>query len=181
MLGLTALYRHCCGYGIHPHMKRLRQHQSEVNAIIRELHRIPEHRAQHVSHPIEAGDDRFVIGAHPQYFGQPPLRFVYAMLPYVRFSTMCMNMEAEVTPAIEPTQLCSWHGENVISPDAASSAASSRLLAKPSKTSAPVTAPFIGPLIRSHVIGGPACRIVFWSCPAQHESPDRIRSIPAGS
>ncbi len=73
---------------------------------------------------------------------------------------MCMYIEAEVTPAIEPTQSCSWQGENVISPEAASSAASARCAARPSKTRAPVTAPFIGPDIRSQPIGGPACRMV---------------------
>lgn len=28
---------------------------------------------------------------------------------------MCINIEAEVTPAIDPTQSCSWHGEKEIS------------------------------------------------------------------
>ena len=69
---------------------------------------------------------------------------------------MCINIEAEVTPAIDPTQSCSWHGEKVISPEAASSAASSRSFASPSNTSAPVTAPFIAPHIFSQVTGGPA-------------------------
>ncbi|MNI79736.1 hypothetical protein D3C81_2081620 [compost metagenome] len=73
---------------------------------------------------------------------------------------MCMNMEAEVTPAMEPTQSCSWHGEKVISPEAASTAASSMLAANPSNTSAPVTAPFMAPHIFSHFTGGPACRMV---------------------
>nr|ABC42289.1 hypothetical protein O2ColV189 [Escherichia coli] len=63
------------------------------------------------------------------------------------FSTMCINIDADVTPAIEPTQSCSWHGEKMISPEAASSAASSRSFASPSNTRAPVTAPFIAPTL----------------------------------
>ncbi|MNI86605.1 hypothetical protein D3C81_1687220 [compost metagenome] len=73
---------------------------------------------------------------------------------------MCMNIEADVTPAIDPTQSCSWHGEKMISPEAASSAAASRSFASPSNTSAPVTAPFIAPHMFCQRVGGPACRMV---------------------
>ncbi|MNN57404.1 hypothetical protein D3C81_1723920 [compost metagenome] len=73
---------------------------------------------------------------------------------------MCINIDADVTPAIEPTQSCSWHGENVIFPEAARRSASLRESASPSNTSAPVTAPRIAPHMFSHATGGPACRMV---------------------
>src|SRR6185312_3721103 len=47
-----------------------------------------------------------------------------------------------------------------MSPEAASFSASVRLRAQPSNTMAPVTAPRIGPHMRSQPIGGPACRMV---------------------
>src|SRR5260221_13637191 len=45
-----------------------------------------------------------------------------------------------------------------MAPEAASAAAAARSAAQPSKTRAPATAPRIGPHMRRHSMGGPACR-----------------------
>ena len=72
-------------------------------------------------------------------------------------------MEGEITPAIGPAHICSWQGENSILPDWSIFSASSPFLALPSKISAPIMAPRIGPAMRSQVTGGPACKSMF-SC-----------------
>ena len=82
-------------------------------------------------------------------------------MPCTAFLTMCMYIEADVTPAMDPTQSCSWQGEKTTPPLAATSSASSMSLASPSKTMAPVTAPRMS----AHSIGGPACRMVFFVIP----------------
>ena len=65
-------------------------------------------------------------------FPSPSFTEQYARLPVVRFSTMCTGMEGEMIPAIGPTALCSWQGENVILPEAASCLASPSSAALPS-------------------------------------------------
>jgi uncharacterized YigZ family protein len=80
--------------------------------------------------------------------------------PLTEYTLLCINIDAEVTPAMEPTQSCSWHGEKVMSPEAATRSASLISFASPSNTSAPVTAPFMAPHMFSHATGGPACNMV---------------------
>ena len=74
-------------------------------------------------------------------------------------------IEGEISPAMGPTAEWWWQGANSIAPDVMSASASSHPCALPSKISAPTAAPFIGPAIRSHVTGGPACSSRFSRMP----------------
>ena len=71
---------------------------------------------------------------------------------------MKTGIDGVTRPAIGPTASWWWHGSKRTAPEAARLVASSTLFARPSCRSPPITAPRIGPHIRSHVTGGPAWR-----------------------
>jgi hypothetical protein len=77
-------------------------------------------------------------------------------VPFAVSSTTSNGMLGEMIPAIGPTAPREWQGLNEISPDAASAPAASAVRAQPSWRTAAMTAPRIGPHMRSHAIGGPA-------------------------
>ena len=110
----------------------------------------------------------------------PSFTVQQARLPNARFSTTITGIVRVVSPVIGPTAPWWWFGANRISPDAARALAASSVGAQPSSTIAPATAPRIGPHIRSHSMGGPACRIIRSSSPAI-ASPAGTTSTSTGS
>jgi hypothetical protein len=83
-------------------------------------------------------------------------------LPCVRFSTTHSGIDGLTMPAIGPTAPWWWQGSSAKPPEATSRPAASTESAQPSSTTAPSTAPCIGPHICGHAIGGPACRMRRW-------------------
>ena len=47
------------------HVQRLGQHQAQVD-FADNLHRVAQHRAEHVAHPVQALDHALVVGPHAQ-------------------------------------------------------------------------------------------------------------------
>ena len=72
-------------------------------------------------------------------------------------------MFAEVMPPMGPTAWQWWQGMNSTSPASSILTASSSVSAQPSKSAAPMHEPRMGPCMFSQVMGGPACRRVFFS------------------
>ena len=47
------------------HVQRLGQHQAQVD-FTNDFHGIAQHRAEHVTHPVQAVNNALVVGAHAQ-------------------------------------------------------------------------------------------------------------------
>ena len=104
-----------------------------------------------------------------------------ARLPKARFSTTRSGMLRVVMPVIGPDRAEVVVRRELTAPEAASSSAAARSAAQPSNTIAPQIAPRSGPHMRSHSIGGPACRIRRSASSPGISSPARRTSASTGS
>ena len=120
-----------------------------------------ERRPQDLADPAQPVEHLGIVAAEPHDLAEPLIdRAIGAVAEgLVLDHQERLASRSSCRSSDRPRHNHGWDGTRMSRPRLLV-AASPRSLAHPSKTAMPMTAPRMGPHIRSHPIGGPACRIM---------------------